>query len=115
MKKITFPEPLPPVAGQPEVTADVLVRESVLTLNFWKLGGLKRVEACLEIETALDADPAQPRVSDDTANLWAEAMQLLLPNGNPAGNIPNPRANRYYMRVMRAVLRAESVDENLAR
>lgn len=89
-----------------ELNAEATIREAVLTLPFWKDGAdLKLIDACLEIESALDLNSAAPVVSTETRNCLKDAMQLKLPNGN-FGSVTNSRSNRFYMRIMRAVLTA---------
>jgi len=112
MKKVVLPPPQKMGdEGSPEIPACDVVRDSVLTLGFWRLGGLSRTEAAIEISDALDKDSACPVVSNDTANLWAEAMQLIGPKGEQVGNIQNPKANMFFLKIHRAVMRAETFEE----
>jgi hypothetical protein len=111
MPTVKLPAPVPETVATtgetlPPLDAAEMIRETVLTLPYWKEGGdLKRIDAALEIEEALDLDPRQPKVSTEARNCLKDAMTLRLPNGNHA-SIPSSRQNRYYMRVFRAVLTA---------
>lgn len=92
---------------EPVLDAATTVREAVLTLPFWKDGAdLKRVDAYLEIEDALDAAPSAPSLSIDARNFLKEAMQLRLPDGK-YGQVSSVRSNRFYMRILRAVIVAD--------
>jgi hypothetical protein len=110
MPIIKLPSPMAAVVDkngdttEPELTGAQTIRDAVLTLPFWKEGSdLKRVDAFLEIEDALDAAPNEPTVSTEARNFLKDAMQLRLPNGN-FGTVNGTRQNRFYMRVLRAVL-----------
>lgn len=84
------------------------IRTVVLVLPFWKSGSdLKRVNAYLEIEDALDSVS-----SDLKLKLSLDAHQYLEQSMEMQGaSITDPPFNRYYMRVFRAVLKADDEKE----
>lgn len=96
MYRIDLPAPLG------SVTAAKLISNAVLTLPFWRADAeLKRVESCLRISDELEANPQQPRVTLEELELLRQAMVM------GQNVITDSKQNLYYLRVMRAVLRAE--------
>lgn len=104
MKKFELPSTVISTNGR-SWNAVTIIREMVLTLPFWKDEmNVSRVDACLEIEDALDLAlelPFELKLSIDATNLLKEAMQLK--NMNPIGNAD---LNRLYMTIYRNVLKA---------
>lgn len=103
MKKIKFPQD-----SIDQLTSASLIRNMVLVLPFWKNDSdLKKVDAMLEIDAAIEKAPLEPEISTDAHALLVSAMSLQ----NGAANIPDPRINRFYMRVFRTVLVADTVEK----
>lgn len=103
MRKIKLPRNPDPTS---RITGEFVIRSMVLVLPFWKNGSdLKIVNAALEIEDALDRNAHEPEISEDAHGYLSSAMSL----NNGAASITEPIANRFYLRVFQAVLRAESL------
>lgn len=88
-------------SGGTKFNAARIIRETVLTLPFWKTGqDITKVSAALEIEDALDE--MENNVLVVTKEAWTllkDAMQLT--GMNP---IPDFTLNRLYMKIYRSVL-----------
>lgn len=98
MKSIKMP---PAVEGLP--SPHELIRSAVLPNDFWR-GSEKRTEQALEVFAALDEDPP-------VVKLTAEVRETLLLGMVLEGKTMNPPAvNREYLRLQRAVQKAEDVD-----
>lgn len=110
MPVIKLPASLPAISNkglnEPELVAQQVLRELVLSLPFWKDGAdLKKIDALLEIEQAIDDSvDGSLRISVDAKSFLQEAMQLRMPNGSFGALGGGPRANRFYMRMMRSVI-----------
>lgn len=86
-------------------TGEKYIKINIMSLPFWRLGGLERVDASIEIDEALDKDSLNPEISNDSCKLLSEAMRLEGVNVQMTED-----GSRFHRRLMREILTAKLVE-----
>ena len=100
---LTFPAC---VTNEKEFTGADIIRTHVMTLPYWRTGGIEVIDAAQEIESALDVNSEKPSISPDAKKKLGEAMKM-------EGLMVTMPENmlRFYRKVHRAVLVADKASE----
>lgn len=110
MKSIVLPAPT--TIGEREHSAIELIEDLVMTRQAWRtLEGPKHAEIVFAAFDRLgdEASSGVLRLPDKTYNFLLEQMSL-----DPGTNISPRAANRFYLRIMRALNDATEVEEPTA-
>ncbi len=83
-------------------TAANIIRDTVMTLPYWRLGALATIDAAEEIEDALDKNETSVSISPDARTKLGEAMRM------EGLNVTMPhKMLRVFRKINRAVLIAD--------